>query len=250
MLLAEFYSRSTWFESRPKHHLSWLTFFLVFMRTSIRMPIEYFKIGHDRLHRNISRFWTSRLGDYRFWFVFQMFWVRFPAPNEATLTEVCCTYSKYFKIDHGRFLSEIVLFHHIIIFSQSTLSASSWYENVYKSFRTGHLARGLQIVQISVARCSCSAVLWVSLVSFPAVILCVALLFNKCLLLSLFISLSTQSGNFWIYARSWGKIYKATWCCINAQGFHSVDPGSNHDRLHDTEVLVGILVRICTWIHY
>jgi hypothetical protein len=48
------------------------------------------------------------------------------------------------------------------------------YEGVSKSFQTGHLERELQMVQFSATRCSCIAVLWVSLVSFTAITLCVA----------------------------------------------------------------------------
>jgi hypothetical protein len=42
------------------------------------------------------------------------------------------------------------------------------YEDVSKSFRTGHLARQLQMVQLSATRYSCIAILSVSLVSFAA----------------------------------------------------------------------------------
>jgi hypothetical protein len=48
------------------------------------------------------------------------------------------------------------------------------YEGVSKSFRTGRLKRELQMVQVSATRCSCIASLWVSLVSFAAIILRVA----------------------------------------------------------------------------
>jgi hypothetical protein len=47
------------------------------------------------------------------------------------------------------------------------------YEGLSRSFRTGSLERELQMVQLSVTRWSCIAILWVSLVSFAAVILCV-----------------------------------------------------------------------------
>jgi hypothetical protein len=47
-------------------------------------------------------------------------------------------------------------------------------EGVSKSFRTGTLERELQMVQLSATRCSCIAILWVSLVSFVSIILCVA----------------------------------------------------------------------------
>jgi hypothetical protein len=48
------------------------------------------------------------------------------------------------------------------------------YEGVSKSFQTGRLERQLQMVQLSAARRSCIAILWVSLVSFAAINLCVA----------------------------------------------------------------------------
>jgi hypothetical protein len=48
------------------------------------------------------------------------------------------------------------------------------YECVSKRFRTGRLERELQMVQLSATRCSCIAILWVSLVSFAAIALCVA----------------------------------------------------------------------------
>jgi hypothetical protein len=49
------------------------------------------------------------------------------------------------------------------------------YECLSKSFRTGRrLERELQMVQLSATTCSCIAILWVSLVSFAAVIFCVA----------------------------------------------------------------------------
>jgi hypothetical protein len=48
------------------------------------------------------------------------------------------------------------------------------YEGVSKSFRTDRLERELQMVQLSATRCSCIAILWVSLVSFASITLCVA----------------------------------------------------------------------------
>jgi hypothetical protein len=43
-----------------------------------------------------------------------------------------------------------------------------------KSFRTGRLERGLKVLQLSATRCSCIAILWVCLVSFVAISLCVS----------------------------------------------------------------------------
>jgi hypothetical protein len=47
-------------------------------------------------------------------------------------------------------------------------------EGVIKIFRTGHLERELQMLQFFGTRCSCTAILWVSIVSFAAITLCVA----------------------------------------------------------------------------
>jgi hypothetical protein len=47
-------------------------------------------------------------------------------------------------------------------------------EDISKSFRTGHLARELQMVQLSYTRCSRIIILRVSLVSFGTINLCVA----------------------------------------------------------------------------
>jgi hypothetical protein len=51
--------------------------------------------------------------------------------------------------------------------------STSVYGGVSKSLRTGRLERELQMVQLSATGCSCVAILWVSLVSFAAVTLCV-----------------------------------------------------------------------------
>jgi len=48
------------------------------------------------------------------------------------------------------------------------------YEGVSKSFRIGRLERELQMVELSATSCSRIAILWVSLASFAAIILCVA----------------------------------------------------------------------------
>jgi hypothetical protein len=47
------------------------------------------------------------------------------------------------------------------------------YEGVFKSFRTGRLERGLQMVQLSATRCSYIVILWLSLVSFGAITVCI-----------------------------------------------------------------------------
>jgi hypothetical protein len=63
----------------------------------------------------------------------------------------------------------------LILFVLNALRITcSMYEGVFKSFRTGRLERELQIVQLSVTRFSCITSLWVSLVSFAAMTVCVA----------------------------------------------------------------------------
>jgi hypothetical protein len=66
---------------------------------------------------------------------------------------------------------------------------------VSKSFQTGRLEREMQILQLFATRCSCISILWVSLVSFAAITLCVA---SQRVFI---VSLSTQSGHFWIHSR-------------------------------------------------
>jgi hypothetical protein len=72
------------------------------------------------------------------------------------------------------------------------------YEGVSKSFRTGPLERQLQMVQLSATRCSYIAILWASPVSFAAITLCVV---SRVFIVVSHISLSIQSGNFWIHPR-------------------------------------------------
>jgi hypothetical protein len=70
----------------------------------------------------------------------------------------------------------------------------SIYEGVFKSFWTGHLEQELQMVQLSATKCSRITILWVSLMSFATITLCVASWYVFVVTL-----LSTQIGNFWIH---------------------------------------------------
>jgi hypothetical protein len=54
------------------------------------------------------------------------------------------------------------------------LRASLVFEGVSESFRTGRLEPELQMVQLSATRCNCIAILWVSLVTFAAITICIA----------------------------------------------------------------------------
>jgi hypothetical protein len=65
-----------------------------------------------------------------------------------------------------------------------------------------YLERELQMVQLSATRCSCTAILWVSLVSFIAITLCDA---SQQVFVAV-VSLSTHSGNFWIHPRIYRQL--------------------------------------------
>jgi hypothetical protein len=80
---------------------------------------------------------------------------------------------------HATFSVHLILldFITVIIFGEApqvALPPLNIYEGVSKSFRTGRLERELQMVQLSATRCSCIALLWVTLVSFATITLFVA----------------------------------------------------------------------------
>jgi hypothetical protein len=81
------------------------------------------------------------------------------------------------------------------------------YEDVSKSFRTGRPEREQQMVQLCAIRCSCIAILWVSLVSFVAITLCVAS--QRVFIVVHVYFFMTQSGNLWIHSlKATGKFIK------------------------------------------
>jgi len=133
---------------------------------------------------------------------------------------------------------------------------------IQKSFRTRSLERELQMIQLSATRRSCIAILWVSLVSFSTITLCVAS--QRCLLLLLlllFISLSVQFGNFWIHphtfefnlqqVQSWklrinGKYFEAQKyplfqtsenSSLNAKNLERTFPRTSYTQLRDLYVV-------------
>jgi hypothetical protein len=80
-------------------------------------------------------------------------------------------------------------------------SCASIYDGVSKSSRTGRLERELQMVQLSATRCNCIAILWVTLVSFAAIPLCIA---SQWVIPNVSVYfIMTQSGNFWIHPRKY-----------------------------------------------
>jgi hypothetical protein len=58
--------------------------------------------------------------------------------------------------------------------SRSSLFNLQHIRGSIKSLRTDRLKRELQMVQLSTTSCSCIAILWVSLVSFAAITLCIS----------------------------------------------------------------------------
>jgi hypothetical protein len=88
------------------------------------------------------------------------------------------------------------------------------HEGVSKSFRTGRLGREMQMVQLSATRCSCIAILLVSLVSFAAITLCVACqrVFIFVIVVAVVYFVTTQSGNFWIHPRV--CMYVCMYVCV------------------------------------
>jgi hypothetical protein len=90
------------------------------------------------------------------------------------------------------------------------------------------------MVQLSATRCNCSTILWVSLVSFATITLCVA---SQWVLL-LFISLSTQSGNFWIHPPT------VAVCCLLWMWQHFIVTVVHFIFLHSKSVVCKIMLCI------
>jgi len=106
-----------------------------------------------------------------------------------------CAYAFYSALALNRIFRNIMLFFVLLIFNYLGYTVTKHctatgikfrtlgycrtfgftiYEGISKSFRTGHLERHLQMVQLSICKCSCIAILWISPVSFAAITLCVA----------------------------------------------------------------------------
>jgi hypothetical protein len=73
---------------------------------------------------------------------------------------------------------------------------SFYKQGCIQSFQTGYLEQELEMVQLSATRCNCIAILWVSLVNFATITLCVA---SRVFVVAYFVM--TQSGNFRIHPR-------------------------------------------------
>jgi hypothetical protein len=86
------------------------------------------------------------------------------------------------------------------------------YEGVSRSFRTGHLERELQMVQLSATRCSCIAILWVNLVGFAAITLCVA---SQRVFVVVSVYFFIDSVRKLLYTPSYIGCYKCTWLVVH-----------------------------------
>jgi hypothetical protein len=97
---------------------------------------------------------------------------------------------------------------------QKSVNRVSTYEGVSKRFRTGRLERELQMLQLSATRCSCIAILWVNLVSFVAITLCVASqwMFIDIVVISLWLSPETfgYTRSSFLYSTATKCIYLVT----------------------------------------
>jgi hypothetical protein len=106
-------------------------------------------------------------------------------------------------------------------------------------FRTGRLERELQIVQLSATRCNCIVILWVSLVSFAAITLCIAsqqvfIVVSVYFVIDSVRKLLDTPSNVWIKANEEFKVAKeAHGNCI----FQSVINISSQASGHDTPSL-------------
>jgi hypothetical protein len=74
----------------------------------------------------------------------------------------------------GNIFRYLTIHNNISFMMTYKVNTSEMYEGVSKSFRTGGLELKVQMVQLSATRCSCIAILWVSLVSVAAITFCVA----------------------------------------------------------------------------
>jgi hypothetical protein len=84
-----------------------------------------------------------------------------------------CSQDSHGFVSPGASSLSRVLFCLITGHSPCLCQAICTHEVISKSFRTDRLERELQMVQLSATKCSCIAVLWVSLVSFAAISLCI-----------------------------------------------------------------------------
>jgi len=126
-------------------------------------------------------------------------------------------------------------------------------EDISKSFWTGRLDRELQMIQLSATRCNCVAILWVSLMGFAAISLCVA---SQRAVPN--ISVYFIIGKFWIHPRI-GRGFSRPHRTFCANSCHSTTRCHNledHDlNLHRRENLkisqhMITLFRFCRHLYY
>jgi hypothetical protein len=86
----------------------------------------------------------------------------------------CCSVSVWQNMHIERLCNGCHILSLLYVLREPVTYSAFVYEDVSKSFRTGRLERELQMVQLSATRYSYIAILWVSLVSFTTITLCVA----------------------------------------------------------------------------
>jgi hypothetical protein len=102
-----------------------------------------------------------------------MAWCSVKAQGQLYLYLYLYYHKRYQYMKSGNAESTNHMFPDVFI-ALNPLASLKTYEGVSKIFRTGRLERELQMVQLSATRCSCLAILWVSLVSSATITLCVA----------------------------------------------------------------------------
>jgi hypothetical protein len=119
----------------------------------------------------------------------------------TALHRVFCAYSQSIKVNVDNVPKNRPQVLHFTPYSNQHFQWTyrpSLYDGVSISFRTGRLGRELQQIQLSATRCSCIAILWVSLVSFAAITLCVAS--QRVFIVIVYFVIDTVR-NFWIQPR-------------------------------------------------
>jgi hypothetical protein len=162
-------------------------------------------------HNPLCCFWTSvyccerilryRLSPETFGYPLVQCW---QTPLFSWSSQLCLLQTQCKSLPTGRnqnwYETQIITWHHVTFYSfvfESFKEVKLGYMRVSRSFRTGLLERELQMVELSATRCSCIATLWVSLVSFAAINICVAS--QRVFIVVVVYFVTTQSGNFWIH---------------------------------------------------
>jgi hypothetical protein len=90
------------------------------------------------------------------------------------------------------------------------------------------------MVRLSATRCSCTAILWVSLVSSATITLCVA---SQWVFIAVCILLSTQSGNFWTHPHTAYRVHHKNNITVQNTESNRIEKSRtyNNSTIYETE---------------